>query len=230
MKLTIEYVEDIAAHGAALFADIMRTSVRERGRFRTALAGGTTPMPLYRRLAGRSDLPWDRTDVFIGDERFVPQNHVDSNFATIRSALLDHVPLQPERVHPWPIEEDAATSARTYAATLDRELGGAPFDLVLLGLGADGHTAGIFPGTGGAEAATATVAADPPGTNHPRMSMTPRRLSESRVVAFLVSGEKKRTALEGLLTEDGDRDALPARAITARDRLLVITDLAVSAD
>ena len=223
----IERVDDIAAHVAELFETTMRESVRERGSFVVALPGGTTPIPLYRRLATRGDLPWARAQVFVGDERFVPQHHVDSNFASIRSALLDHVPVDPERVHPWPIEDQPETSAAAYARVLDRELGGAPFDLVLLGLGADGHTAGIFPGAGTVDSHAATVASQPEGTKHPRLSMTPRRLSESRVVAFLVSGDAKRSALADLLAEDGDRERHPARAVAAQDRLLVITDLDV---
>lgn len=208
----------------------MRESVRERGTFRVALSGGTTPVPLYRRLAARGDLPWDRSRIFLGDERFVPQNHVDSNFASVRSALLDHVPVDPDLVHPWPIAADPEASAEAYARILDRELGGAPFDLVLLGLGADGHTAGIFPGTGVADSHDATVATHPDGVDHPRLSLTPRRLSESRVTAFLVSGSEKQRALEALLAHDGDRDTVPARAIAARERLLVLTDLDVGND
>lgn len=225
----IERVDDIAAHAAELFQETMLESVRERDTFAVALAGGTTPLPLYRRLAARADLPWDRARVFIGDERFVPADHADSNFGSIRSALLDHVPVDPDRVHPWPIQAEPEASADAYAAVLDQELAGAPFDLVLLGLGTDGHTAGIFPGTGTVHSHAATVASRPDGAEHPRLSMTPRRLSESRVAAFLVSGDDKRDALAGLLAEDGDREALPARAIAALERLVVITDLDVRA-
>ena len=221
----VQSVDDIHEHAEDLFQQIMRDSVRERGAFRVALSGGSTPIPLYRRLATRGDLPWERTHVFVGDERFVPQHHVDSNIASIRTALLDHVPVAPEHVHPWPIEAEPEGSATSYAEILDRELAGAPFDLVLLGLGEDGHTAGIFPGTGTVDSHAATVASTPAGTKHPRLSMSPRRLSEARTVVFLVSGDAKRTALADLLADEGDRERHPARAIAAHEQLLVITDL-----
>ena len=222
---TVESVPDVAARAAEVFEETLLTAVRERGRFTTALPGGRTPRPLYRSLARRPDLPWSRVHLFVGDERFVPDTHPDSNFGAIRELLLDHVPIPPDQVHPWPILERPEASAEAYAATLDAELRGRPFDLALVGLGADGHTAGIFPGTGAAASQGATVATRPAGQEHARLSMTPRRLSESRVAAFLVTGAAKRDALRALLADDGDRDRHPARAVAAIDRLLVITDL-----
>lgn len=226
MEPTVEHVDDVTARAGALFMETMLASVRERGRFATALSGGSTPLPLYRHLASRPDLPWDHAHVYLGDERFVPDTHEDSNFRAIRRALLEHVPIPPDHVHPWPIEEDPAASAEAYRTVLDETLGGEPFDLTLLGLGTDGHTAGIFPGTDGIRASAATTWSDPTGVEHRRLSLTPRRLSESRTVAFLVSGDDKRAALDRLLAADGDRDRTPARAITALERLLVITDIA----
>jgi 6-phosphogluconolactonase len=225
MEPTVEHVEDVAARAAALFTETMLASVRERGRFTTTLSGGSTPLPLYRLLAARPDLPWDRAHICIGDERFVTDTHEDSNFRAIRGALLDHVPVPPDQVHPWPIEGDPARSAEAYREILDETLKGQPFDLTLLGLGTDGHTAGIFPDTADIRASTATTWSEPSGVEHRRLSLTPRRLSESRTVAFLVSGEEKRAALDSLLAAEGARERTPARAITALERLLVITDV-----
>ena len=223
---TVQIVGDVPARAAELFGDCLLGAVRDRGRFTTALPGGGTPRPMYRLLADRPDLPWDRAHVFVGDERFVPEVHPDSNFGAIRDLLLDHVPIPADHVHPWPILEEPESSAEAYAATLDSTLRGMPLDLVLLGLGRDGHTAGIFPGTGKAGSGAATVVSRPEGQEHTRLSMTPRRLAESRVVAFLVAGAEKREALDALLADEGDRERYPGRAIAALEQLLVITDLA----
>ena len=225
---TVQNVDDVPARAAELFEECLLDAVRDRGRFTAALPGGGTPRPMYRLLAHRPDLPWNRVHVFVGDERFVPDTHADSNFGAIRRLLLDHVPIPPDHVYPWPILETPEESAEAYAATLDRTLRGEPLDLSLLGLGPDGHTAGIFPGTGSAESGAATLAARPVGQEHARLSMTPRRLGESRVAAFLVSGAEKREALEALLADEGNRERHPARAIAAVERLLVITDLGVA--
>lgn len=225
MDLSTIRVEDVAEHAAAVFVETMLAAIRDRGRFTTALAGGNTPKPLYRLLATRRDLPWEHAHVFVGDERFVADTHADSNFGAIRATLLDHVDIPAGQVHPWPIEDDPSASATRYAATLDDAMRGQPFDLTLLGLGADGHTAGIFPNQGLTDASAATVAYDPAGTEHARLSLTPRRLSESRTVAFLVSGKEKRGALERLTAAEGDREQTPARAIAALERLLAITDI-----
>lgn len=224
----VERVDDVAERAAELFVETLLASVRERDRFIVCLAGGRTPLPTYRRLAERADLPWDRVHVFVGDERFVSDTHPDSNFGSIRGALLDHVPVPAGQVHPWPILADPEASVAAYATVLDETLGGRPFDLTLLGLGADGHTAGIFPHAGKTDAKTAAVASRPDGDGHPRLSLTPRRLSESRTVVFLVSGEEKRDALQALLASDDEPETVPARAVAATDRLLVLTDLAVS--
>lgn len=221
----IVHVDDVAARAAELFVESLLASVRARDRFTVCLAGGGTPLPAYQRLAQRSDLPWDRVHAYLGDERFVPETDAASNFGSIRSTLLDHVPIPTDQVHPWPILADPEASVAAYARLLDETMGGRPFDLTLLGLGADGHTAGIFPHTGKTDADTAAVASRPDGVDHARLSMTPRRLSESRTVAFLVTGDEKRAALEALVAADGEREAIPARAIAAMDRLWVLTDL-----
>lgn len=218
-------MDDVAERIERLFADTLLEAVRERGRFTVTLPGGRTPQPAYRRLSERADLPWDRVHVFVGDERFVSETHGDSNFGMLREVLLDHVPVPTDQVHPWPILETPEASAEAYAATLEATVRGQPFDLTLLGLGTDGHTAGIFPGTGTAGSNASTVASSPRGAQHARLSLTPRRLSESRTVAFLVTGEDKRPALDDLLSGEGDRERHPARAIAAIERLLIVTDL-----
>ncbi len=223
----ILHVDDVADAALDLFVASMRTAVESRGRFVVALSGGSTPVPMYRALASRSDLPWPSSWVAWGDERFVPQEHPASNAGAARRAFLDAVPIPEEQVLPWPHLDTPEASAHAYAATLRGALGEAPtFDLTLLGLGADGHTASLFPGTGAALEPALTQVVRPSDQVQTRLSMGAAALSRSRVVAFLVRGEDKRAALQETLHGSGDLDRFPARAITALQRLLLITDLA----
>jgi 6-phosphogluconolactonase len=203
----------------------MRQAVRKRGRCLLVLSGGRTPLALYRLLAREPQLPWPNTLLFWGDERFVPLEHPDSNAGAALEALVDRVPIPRAQVHAWPILEEPGASAAAYARLLIEVAGRQPvFDVTLLGLGADCHTASLFPGTATHLEAGLTVASHPPGMGQARLSLTATALSHSRNVLFLVSGSEKRTALATLLAAEGDPGNCPARAIGALDRLLVITD------
>jgi len=222
----ILHADDVAAAALELFERTQRSAVAARGRFVVSLSGGSTPLPMYRALAARNDLPWRDTWVAWGDERYVPPEHPDSNAGAAREAFLDAVPVPREQVLPWPHLATPEGSASAYAATLRGALGDAPtFDLTLLGLGADGHTASLFPGTGAALEPALTLVVRPPDQPRTRLSLGAAALSRSRVVAFLVRGEEKRAALRATLHGTGDLDRFPARAIGALERLLVITDL-----
>lgn len=221
----ILHVDDVVSAALELFATAMRDAVERRGRFVVALSGGSTPLPLYRALASRSDLPWEAGWFLWGDERYVPLEHPDSNAGAALNALLDHVPVPAQQVLPWPHLASPEASAAAYAASLRAAFGDEPtFDLTLLGLGGDGHTASLFPGTGAALRPELALVVRPAGT-HPRLSLGAAALSRSRTVAFLVQGETKREALGATLAEGGDVDRFPARAISALDRLVYITDL-----
>ncbi len=222
----ILHVHDVASAALELFEETLRSAVAARGRFVVALSGGSTPLPMYRALAARSDLPWHAVWVVWGDERYVPQDHPDSNAGAARKAFLDAVPVPEAQVLPWPHLATPEASASAYAATLRTALGDTPtLDLVLLGLGADGHTASLFPGTGAALEPALTLVVRPPDQVRTRLSLGAAALSRSRVVAFLVRGEEKRAALQATLNGAGELDRFPARAISALERLLVITDL-----
>jgi 6-phosphogluconolactonase len=222
---------------AELFAARAAEAVAERGRFRVALAGGTTPIAAYRRLAASpwADLvPWGSVEVFFGDERCVGECDAERNDAAARAALLSRVPIPPENVHPIPA---LAPDAAERYETLLRERLGAPaplvpsLDLVLLGLGEDGHTASLFPGHPAASEAARLVvrvegAPKPPPA---RVTATLPLLNGARAAAFVVSGSGKRDALARVLS--GDR-ALPAACVDppSGERLFLMDRAAAGED
>ncbi|MEJ2287080.1 MAG: 6-phosphogluconolactonase [Deinococcales bacterium] len=219
-------VDDVAEAAQELFERSMVDAVERRGHFVVTLSGGSTPLPLYHALSERTDLPWPSTWVLWGDERYVPPDHPENNAGAARDALLDAVPVPEAQVLAWPFLDTPEASAAAYAKALQGALGSDPtFDLTLLGLGADGHTASLFPGTGAALETGLTLVVRPPDQARVRLSLSASALSRSRQVAFLVKGEGKRAALEGTLMGSGELDRFPARAISALERLLVITDL-----
>jgi 6-phosphogluconolactonase len=170
------------------------------GRFTVALSGGSTPRRLFELLASdpfRSQVPWARVEVFWGDERCVPPDHPDSNYRMAREALLDHVDLPPQNVHRVRGEWTPDRSADHYQSELERVLGpDLGFDLILLGMGSDGHTASLFPGSPtleeGEEAVVAVYAAH---LDSWRVTLTLPVLNRAHHVLFLVSGASKAGAL-----------------------------------
>jgi 6-phosphogluconolactonase len=208
-------------------------AVSERSSFSLVLSGGATPRRLYRLLAEeppfRERMPWAETTFFWGDERSVSPDHPDSNYRMAWEAMLSRVPVRAERVHRWPTELPPEEAARAYEETIRRAFGlaaGEPprFDLVLLGLGADCHTASLFPGSpalGERERLTAAPWVEALGTH--RLTLTPLALKAARCVLFLVTGEEKSEALRAALAPEGDPARCPARAIrpTAGDLLWI---------
>lgn len=183
-----------------------REAVLGRGRFVAALSGGRTPEGFYRELASAPGLPWQDTHLFLVDERLVPEGSLESNAALIRASLVAGLPAAPGSLHLPPagvLQHEAA--AELYEGELRRFFGrgDAVFDLVLLGLGADGHTASLFPGTSALEERTRLVVGLPaiPG-RLARVSLSLRVLDAARRVIFLVSGSDKRAALGGVLAGD----------------------------
>lgn len=220
---------DLTATAVELFRAAMLSAVHERGEFTVALSGGSTPLPLFRKLARQPDLPWRHTRVFWGDERFLPHAHPDSNYRNARATLLDRVPLEPDRVHPWPEPApgiDLAAAAAAYAQTISSTLGPEGlFDLQLLGLGSDAHTASLYPGDPALHVTGLTATAQPAGIRYPRLTLTPGTLSRSRTVLFLVAGEHKRQALQATQACSEPHEDCPASFISALRRRIVLTDL-----
>lgn len=192
--------EELARAAAEQVLRIARHSIEAGGSFHIALAGGRTPQRLYQLLADpalREHTDWSRWQVYFGDERCVPPDHPDSNYRMAREALLDHVPLPPGRVHPMVADPgDPQAAARAYEELLRRELpeegAGPVLDLALLGLGQDGHTASLFPGTPVLEERDRLVAAvHLPKLDAWRVSMTFPLLERARQILFVVSGGAK---------------------------------------
>lgn len=201
--------DDVAAEAERLFLALQPRTV--------ALAGGSTPRPLYERLA-RADHRWGETEVFFGDERCVPPDHPASNYRMAYESLLSHVAA---RVHRMPGE---ACDAAAYERELDAVFGpGFPrFGLVLLGLGDDGHTASLFPGDPALDVTDRRVARVQ-RPDYSRLTLTLPVLSAATAAMFLVSGEGKRVALHRLL-EVGD---VPAAHVAA-ERVIVVADAAAA--
>jgi 6-phosphogluconolactonase len=240
----IEVFPDLDLATAALarhLRAVARQAVRERGRFEIVLSGGQTPVPLYRRLARRAGggWPWESTEVYFADERCVPPDHPDSNFRSAWETLLSLVPIPRRQVHRIRGElADPAEAARRYARLLGpmpgRDGPNAPrFDLVLLGIGPDGHTASVFPGSAAARerrrpVVAVTAPARPPVV--PRITLTLGTLSSAREVCFLVAGADKATALARTLRSAPDSDPrYPARRILPAGPTLWFVDRAAAA-
>jgi 6-phosphogluconolactonase len=229
--------EALARAGAEAVAAAAEQAVAARGRFTLALSGGSTPRPVYALLADprapfRARVPWDRTHVFFGDERPVPPHHPDSNYRMAREALLAHVPVA--SVHRIPAEQPGASEAyegelRSFFALPP---GAEPprLDLVLLGLGPDGHTASLFPGTTALDEWTRWVASPwVARLGTARTTLTFPVLNRAREVLFLVSGADKADALRRVLAPAPGADALPAARVAPADgRVAWIVDAAAS--
>jgi len=225
--------EDLAAAAAAEFTARARAAVSQHGRFTVALCGGSTPNRLYtllaeRRRPGKGRPPWGKIHVFWGDERVVPPGHSDSNFRAANEALLAKVPIPEANVHRIRAEaRSPGAAAALYEQELRRffslPLGRFPrFDLVLLGLGADGHTASLFPGSDVLREEARLVAAPlvaKLGTH--RITLTLPVLNSARAVMFLVSGGQKAEALAHALEGGIGSEALPPRLVRPRDGALL---------
>lgn len=189
----IRYPDDVTATFIALANQRIAVSTR----FTVALSGGSTPRALYQSLAvepARSSIDWSRVEIFQGDERAVPPDHPDSNWRMAVESLLQHVPIKPENLHRMEAERpDLDAAAGEYETLLKTRLGPSPsIDLILLGLGEDGHTASLFPGTAALnETKRLVVANEVPQLNTRRMTLTYPALALAKEIWFLMTGEKK---------------------------------------
>jgi 6-phosphogluconolactonase len=229
-------LETLSLEAAALFVRQATFSVNLRGRFCVALSGGSTPMRLYEILAGPPFLdkaPWDRTHIFWGDERCVAADDKQSNALMARQALLDHVPVPRTQIHPILCHKAPAKSAEQYRNLLyDFYAGELPvFDMILLGLGENGHTASLFPYDEllkDQDLWTASVYVKEQDIY--RVTLMPAVINQARLVVFLVSGDSKASVFKEVLADPPDPFRLPAQLIRPEPGELVwLVDRAAAA-
>ncbi|WP_298439068.1 6-phosphogluconolactonase [Geobacter sp.] len=220
--------EALSLAAAELFVREACEAVADRGRFTVLLSGGETPRRTYELLAEphrREEVPWDRVHLFWGDERCVPHDDPRSNYRMARLALIDHVPVPPSNVHPIACEGGADAGAAWYEAELRAiSHGGIPrFDLAFLGIGEDGHTASLFPGSPLLGVTDRLVAvASKADEAIQRVTVTVPVINQAALIVFLVSGEGKAAIVREALA--GMRE-MPARLIHPVDgRLFWLLD------
>ena len=222
--LVYETPAEIASAAARDFAARADEAIDERGRFAVALAGGSTPKATYEALARdyADKLDWSRVHVFFGDERTVPPDHEDSNYRMAQRALLSRVPVG--GVHRMRGESPPAEAAAAYEEELRRFFGPGDLpslDLILLGLGEDGHTASLFPETSALDVADRWVVANPVlKLQTTRLTLTVPVINTAKAVTFLVAGEGKAGALREILEGDAAPRAYPAKFVNPESGVL----------
>jgi 6-phosphogluconolactonase len=215
-------------------------AIAQRGRFTIALSGGSTPRNLYTLIAANASasLPWDQMFFFWGDERHVPLNDPDSNYRMAKETLLSKVPIPPANIFPVPAENpDAAAAAQAYEETLRKFFALAPgdfprFDLILLGMGPDGHMASLFPETAALQEKSRLVVANwVEKLNNSRITFTLPVLNAARCVAFLVSGADKAAVLHEVLEGKAPGEKYPSKLVRpSAGKLIWFVDRAAASD
>jgi len=228
-----ENPEDLFRRAAKRFADAAKDAARQNGRFAVALSGGSTPKGFYELLGQEPlacDIPWDKCRFFWGDERAVPPDDARSNFRMAREAFLSHVPVPEADVHRFEAElPDLEEAARRYEGVLSREFGleddGRPrFDQIWLGVGQDGHTASLFPGSRALDETERLACANwAPSQNAWRLTLTYPVLNRAAEVVFLAAGAEKAGVL-GRIIKEGDRRLPAARVSPDGGRLVWLID------
>lgn len=228
MKLEVfDDANSVAGQAAAAIAADARYAITARGRYALAVSGGRTPWIMLRALANE-DLPWAGVHIFQVDERVAPEGHPDRNRTHLRESLLQHIAVRPENVHAMPVEcPDLEAAARQCALTLKQVAGSPPvFDLVHLGLGADGHTASLVPGDPVLKITDADVAVTGVYHGRRRMTLTYPALNRARRVLWVVTGSEKTEMLRRLVAGD---QSIPAGRVRREQALLMADRAAASA-
>ncbi|MDW8320305.1 MAG: 6-phosphogluconolactonase [Armatimonadota bacterium] len=215
--------DELARAVAEAMAEKVSRTLSQQPLFSLVLSGGNTPQRLYRLLAGEYALQidWNRVHLFWGDERYVPYDHPGSNFRLARETLIEPLHIPGENVHPMPTHIDTPSqAARLYESALRAFLGNAPrFDLVLLGMGTDGHTASLFPGTPVLQERARWVAVgEAPVEPRVRLTLTLPALNAAKAVYFLVTGADKAQTVQRVLAGES---VLPAALVLPREGELV---------
>ncbi|QCR22270.1 6-phosphogluconolactonase [Pontibacter sp. SGAir0037] len=214
-----ENTKELSKAAAEAFVNVAREAVQQRGKFTVALTGGSSPVELYRLLAQapyRNQVPWQQTYIFWGDERWVPLTDDKSNAKMAFETLLNLVPVPKDQVFPMWKELEPAQYATEYEQLLRQHLGqeNPQFDLILLGMGDDGHTASLFPGTAVLHEKTKLVQAYylAPQEMY-RITLTAPCINAARHIFFLTFGEKKADALYEVLEGEANVEQYPSQLI-----------------
>lgn len=238
---TFADAQELVRAAATLFVTIGRQAIRERARFLVALSGGSTPKALYAILASEAfatQLDWSKVHFLFGDERAVPPTDGDSNFALANTLLFTPLNIPPAHIHRMRGEAQPETAAIEYEELLRRLTATAPgpwpvLDLVLLGMGEDGHTASLFPGTAalGEQSRWVVPGLSPQGTKS-RITLTLGVINHASVILFLVTGQKKANVIRRILQSRADViDAYPAaRVVPESGRLMWYLDRAAASE
>ncbi|MEB3338941.1 MAG: 6-phosphogluconolactonase [Leptolyngbyaceae bacterium] len=237
MQRTIEVLPDQPAliqRSLELVLNHLQSAIQARGQFTIALSGGSTPKPLYAAISAQ-DLPWEQIHVFWGDERYVPHDHPDSNFLMARQAWLDRVAIPAANIHPMPTDEtDPAIAAQKHQAELQAFFQVQPgefpaFDLILLGMGDDGHTASLFPHTAALNIQDQLITVGNKD-GQPRITFTAPFINQARCVMFVVAGASKRPALAQVFAPTANEQEYPSRLIQPQGELWWLLDQAAGQD
>ncbi|HKC63519.1 MAG TPA: 6-phosphogluconolactonase [Pyrinomonadaceae bacterium] len=218
--LTFDNPQEVARAAAERFIEIARAAIDARGRFSVALSGGSTPKRAYELLAGGDygdKLDWSKVHIFFGDERCVPPDDAESNYRMANEAMLSRLPIPAKNIHRIQGVGDPVANARLYEDELRTFFNDAAwphFDLVLLGMGDDGHTASLFPGSAALNELEAWVAANwVEKFNAYRITLTLPAINHAANIAFLVTGESKAERLAEVLSGESSSEQLPSQLI-----------------
>ena len=233
----VEILPDPVALAHHVAEWMTQAALAASGAFRVSLSGGSTPKTLYGLLASnefKARFSWPRVFWYWGDERFVPYDHPDSNYRMTREAMLSKAPVPPENIHPIPTDGTPEDAALRYERTLQDAYGAATldpqrplFDITLLGIGGDGHTASLLPGESVLNERKHWVAAVSHGRPEIRITLTYPAIDSSRRVAFLVAGEEKAAIFSAI--RSGNSDA-PAARVRPVGELIWFTDRAAAGE
>jgi 6-phosphogluconolactonase len=230
---TVEVLPDLAAlvdRTLAIVLEKIETAIAQRNCCTLALSGGSTPKPLYAKLAEQA-LPWDKIHIFWGDERYVPPSHPDSNEGMSRKVWLDKVPLPAGNIHAMPTQLDnPAMAADQHEAELYAFFNTRPgefpaFDIILLGMGDDGHTASLFPHTQALTVRDRLITIGNKADSL-RLTFTAPLINHARTVIFMVAGANKQTALSHVFASEDDDSLYPSRLIQPQGELWWLLDAA----
>lgn len=215
--------DELSQTATKKFIELANQAIRERGRFLVSLSGGSTPMKLYARLANKN-IDWSRVHFFWGDERCVPVDDPGNTYGSMRGILFDKIGTT--NIHRVESELEPASAAQAYAQALsgfaDAPFDFPRFDLVLLGMGDDGHTASLFPGSQ-VEIETSTIAVTAHYQDRPadRVSLTPKVFNQAREIWFLVTGAGKAETLRNVIHGERNLELYPAQRIQPANGNLV---------